>query len=41
VSTQPKQQVWASSATTPKDWLHDADVVFADMADLPALLASN
>ena len=29
------------AATTPKNWLHDADVVFADMADLPALIASS
>jgi len=27
------------AATTPKDWLHQADVIFADMADLPALIA--
>jgi len=29
------------AATTPKDWLHDADVVFADMADLPAPIAAS
>jgi HAD superfamily hydrolase (TIGR01509 family) len=27
------------AATTPKGWLHQADVIFADMADLPALIA--
>ena len=34
-------RVLGYAATTPKDWLHDADVVFADMADLPALIASS
>jgi HAD superfamily hydrolase (TIGR01509 family) len=29
------------AAATPKDWLHQADVVFAVMADLPALIASS
>jgi HAD superfamily hydrolase (TIGR01509 family) len=32
-------RVLGYAATTPKDWLHDADVVFSDMAELPTLVA--
>jgi hypothetical protein len=34
-------RVLGYAATTPKDWLHHANVVFADMADLPALIAAS
>jgi beta-phosphoglucomutase-like phosphatase (HAD superfamily) len=34
-------RVLGYAATTPKDRLHHADVVFADMADLPALITSS
>ena len=34
-------RVLGYAATTPKDWLHHADLVFADMANLPALIASS
>jgi HAD superfamily hydrolase (TIGR01509 family) len=37
-------RVLGYAAATPKDWLHHADVVFADMTDmtdLPALIASS
>jgi HAD superfamily hydrolase (TIGR01509 family) len=33
-------RVLGYASTTPKEWLHHADVVFTDMADLPALIAS-
>jgi beta-phosphoglucomutase-like phosphatase (HAD superfamily) len=34
-------RVLGYAATTPKDWVQRVDVVFADMADLPALIASS